>query len=111
MAGLVIGIEHGLEMENSLELADRLYVDYNIFKETAKAAAKNLQSLPASCFDSADALLSQRSLFERDGVFPAGMIDNIAKKLKSYSDKELSERLYGKNDEIHALVMQYLHCS
>jgi glutamine synthetase len=111
MAGLVIGIEHGLAMENSLELADRLYVNYNIFKETAKAAAKNLESLPASCFDSADALISQRALFELDGVFPAGMIDNIARKLKSYNDKDLSERLYGKHDEIHALVMQYLHCS
>jgi len=110
MAGLVLGIEHGLEMENALEMADNLYVDYNIFKETAKAAAKKLDSLPASCCESADALVAQRSLFERDNVFPPGMIDNIVKKLKNYDDKDLSERLFGKNDEIHKLVMQYLHC-
>jgi glutamine synthetase len=111
MAGMVIGIEQGLEMENSLEMAESLYVDYNIFKETEKAGLRKFDSLPASCWESADCLLEQRSLFERDGVFPAGMIDNVVRKLKAYDDRDLSERLYGKNDEIHALVMKYLHCS
>lgn len=110
MAGMVVGIEHGLEMENSLEIAENLYVDYNIFKETGKASSKKLDSLPASCWDSADALLEQRKLFERDGIFPSGMIDNVVRKLKSYNDKDLSERLYGKNEEIHDLVIKYLHC-
>ena len=111
MAGLVTGIRHGLEMEDALEMAERLYVDYNIFKEPAKAATKKLEALPASCWDSADALLARREIFEKDGIFPAGMIDNIARKLKAFEDKDLSERLYGKHDEIHELVMKYLHCS
>jgi len=111
MAGLVIGIKHGLEMDNALEMAERLYVDYNIFKEPAKAATRKLEALPASCWDSADALLAQRDVFERDGIFPAGMIENIARKLKAFEDKDLSERLYGKHDEIHDLVLKYLHCS
>jgi glutamine synthetase len=110
MAGLVLGIEHGLQMENALETAEKLYVNYNIFKEKDKAAGKMLNSLPASCWESAESILAQRAIFERDGVFPAGMIDNVANKLKSYDDKDLSERLYGKHEEIHALVMQYLHC-
>jgi len=38
------------------------------------------------------------------------VIDEIVKKLKSYNDKELSERLYGKEDEIKKLVDEYLHC-
>lgn len=111
MAGIVTGIQHGLEMENALEMAEKLYVDYNIFRDPARTAGKKLEALPASCWDSADALLARRSVFEKDGVFPAGMIDNIARKLKVFEDKDLSERLYGKNDEIHELVMKYLHCS
>jgi len=110
MAGMVLGIEHGLEMDNSLEIAERLYVDYNIFRESVKASSRKLDSLPASCWDSAEALIAQRKLFELDGVFPSGMIDNVVKKLKSYNDKDLSERLYGKNDEIHDLVLNFLHC-
>jgi len=110
MAGMVLGIEHGLEMENSLEIAESLYVDYNIFKDAGKSSSVKHDSLPASCWESADALIAQRSLFERDGIFPSGMIDNVVRKLKSYNDKNLSERLYGKNDEIHDLVMQFLHC-
>ncbi len=110
MAGMVLGIEHGLEMENSIQTAESLYVDYNIFREKDKATSRKHDSLPASCWESAEALLEQRSVFERDGLFPSGMIDNVVKKLKSYNDKDLSERLYGKNDEIHDLVMQFLHC-
>ncbi len=111
MAALVVGIHHGLEMEGALELADRLYVDYNIFKETERAAEKRLESLPESCWESADSLQASREVFEKGGVFPPGMIDNIIRKLKSYEDKGLSERLYGKHDEIHKLVMEHLHCS
>jgi glutamine synthetase len=111
MAGLVTGIQHGLEMEGGLELSEKLYVDYNIFKEPGKATKRSLEALPASCCDSADALLERRDVFEKDGIFPAGMIDNIARKLKAYDDKNLSERLYGNNEEIHNLVMKYLHCS
>ena len=110
MAGMVIGIERGLEQEDSLQVAENLYVDYNIFKETGKVSSKKLDSLPASCWDSADALLDQRLIFEKDGIFPAGMIDSVVRKLKGYNDKDLSERLYGKNDEIHDLVIRYLHC-
>jgi glutamine synthetase len=56
-------------------------------------------------------LLAQRAVFERDGVFPPGVIDNIVARLKAYDDKGLSERLYNKYDEISKLVSQYLHCS
>jgi glutamine synthetase len=55
--------------------------------------------------------MSQRKLFEKDGVFPPGIIDNVVKKLRSYNDKGLSERLFNKNEEIGDLVRQYLHCS
>ena len=48
--------------------------------------------------------------FEKDGIFPAGVIDNVAAKLKAYNDKDLSEKLFNKNDEIRKLVREYIHC-
>jgi glutamine synthetase len=110
MAGIAVAIQHGLEMPGALEMADKLYVDYNIFREKDKAAGKKLEALPASCYESADALLSLRKYFEKDGIFPAGVIDNVAKRLKSYNDRNLSEELYGNNEATARLVKEYLHC-
>ena len=91
--------------------SDNLYVNYNIFKDQGKDKKKVLESLPASCWESAESLVSQREYFEKDGVFPAGVIDNVVSKLKAFDDKGLSEKLYNKNEEISRLVRQYLHCS
>lgn len=110
-AGLVVATEHGLDMGNALERAEDLYVDYNIFKVQDKSKKKKLESLPASCWESAECLITQREFFEKDGVFPAGVIDNVVLKLKAFDDKGLSEKLYNKNEEIRKLVIQFLHCS
>ena len=110
-AGLAIAVEHGLEMADALEKVDKLYVDYNIFKDQNKTREKKLESLPASCWESAECLIAQREIFEKDGVFPSGVIDNVAAKLMAYNDKGLSEKLFNKNDEIRKLVKLYLHCS
>jgi glutamine synthetase len=109
-AGLVIAVEHGIGMKDGLKKADDLYVNYNIFKENNSKKPK-LESLPASCWESAGCLDEKRSFFERDGVFPAGVIDNVISKLRSYDDKDLSRKLFNKNDEIRKLVDQFLHCS
>jgi glutamine synthetase len=110
-AGIVIAVEHGLEMPDALDIADKLYVDYNIFNQKEKGHRKKLESLPASCWESADALLEKRAFFEKDGVFPSGVIDNTVTKLKAFNDKDLSERIYDKPEEISKLVKQFLHCS
>ncbi len=110
-AGIVIAIEHGLGMPGALKVADDLYVSYNIFSGSDKGSRKKLDSLPASCWESADCLLEKREYFERGGVFPAGVIDNIVSKLKSYNDKDLSERIHDKPEEISKLVRHFLHCS
>jgi glutamine synthetase len=110
MAGIVMAIQRGLTMPGALEMAERLYVNYNIFKEKGKAEKKKLESLPASCYDSAEALLNLREHFEKDGVFPSGVIDSVAKRLKSFNDRSLSEDIYGNNEAIAKLVKEYLHC-
>jgi glutamine synthetase len=98
-------------MDNSLQKAEGLHVSYNIFQDQNKIREKKLESLPASCWESADCLLEQRHIYEKDGIFPAGVIDSLVSKLKAYDDKGLSERLFNKNDEIRKLVKEYIHCS
>lgn len=110
-AGLVIAAGHGLGMPDALQKAENMYVDFNIFSNEGKAGMKNLESLPASCWESAECLLARRDVFEKDGVFPPGVIDNVAGRLKAFNDKGLSEKLFNKQEEIGALVRQFLHCS
>ena len=108
-AGLVIATEYGLAMENGLETAGQLYVDHNNLSGGSETSGK-FEALPASCYESALCLLGKREIFERDGVFPTGVIDNIAKKLKAFDDKDLNGKIYNRNEEISVLVRQYLHC-
>jgi len=109
LAGLTVAIQHGLEMENALEIAEKLYVDVNIFDETNQEKLESLRHLPQSCWQSAEKLEEYRAYFERNDVFPSGTINRLITKLKSFNDKELSEELYQKDHEISLLVNKYLH--
>ncbi len=110
MAGIIVAAQHGLEMPNALDIAEKLYMDVNIFDEAHKDKLEKLEHLPQSCWESAEKLMEKREFFEKNGIFPAGTLDQVANKLKSYEDKDLSERLYGKEEELRELVMKYLHC-
>ncbi|MFH1320219.1 MAG: glutamine synthetase family protein [Bacteroidota bacterium] len=116
LAGITIAAQHGLEMKDALMKAEDLYVDVNIFKKEKRAGAncrsslESLECLPSSCWESADCLNEKRKYFEKNNIFPKGTINNIIEKLRSYDDKELSEHLYGKDDEIRKIVNEHLHC-
>jgi len=110
LAGLAVAARHGLQMEDALKLADELYVDVNIFAPEHEDLQRRLPQLPASCWESAESLLRDREIYERDGVFTPAAIEGIAKNLKDYDDKDLSQRLYGKQEEIKKLVEEHLHC-
>jgi len=110
LAGLAVAARHGLEMKDTLELANKLYVDVNIFSPEHQAVQEKLPQLPSSCWESAESLLRDSKIYQRDGVFSPTVIDGTVKKLKSYNDKNLSERLYNKEEEIKKLVDKYLHC-
>lgn len=69
-----------------------------------------MKSLPDSCVASADALQSQRAVFEDKGVFSPQLIDGIITKLKSYDDASLRDRLTGSTDEMLKVVRKYWHC-
>lgn len=111
MAGLAVAARHGIEMKGALELASKLYVDVNVFSQEHSEIQKRLPQLPTSCWESADCLLKDHEIYERDGVFPPIVIEGLAKTLKSYNDRDLSQRYFGKGDEIQKLVDEYFHSS
>jgi len=74
-----------------LELAQRLYVKGNIFKD--KNLLDNLPKLPGSCVESARILKAKRDLYERDGVFPPSIIDYVIKMLEDENDEFMNKRL------------------
>jgi glutamine synthetase len=111
LAGLGVAARHGLDMENAPEVADKLYVDVNIFSKEYRDIQERLPQLPTSCWESAEKLLKDREIYQRDGVFSPVTLDGLVKVLKSYDDKDLSERFYAKGDEIQKLVNEYLHCA
>ncbi|MDD5570268.1 MAG: glutamine synthetase family protein [Bacteroidales bacterium] len=110
LAGLTVAIKHGIEMKDSLKLAEQLYVNVNIFKDENADVAKKLKTLPVCCFDSADCLNEQREIYQKENIFTKGTIDGIIKKLKSFDDKKLSERLHGNTEETRKIVDANLHC-
>nr|MDA3779883.1 glutamine synthetase family protein [Bacteroidales bacterium] len=110
VAGLIVASQHGLEMDNALEISEKLYIDVNIFDEKNKNRLEQLELLPVSCYESAECLEKKRQIYEKNNVFPKGLIENVITKIKDFNDKDLSERLYGKNDEIQKLVHKYIHC-
>ena len=110
MAGLLMAAQLGLEMPDALVKAKQLYVGVNIFKEENKATAEKFKQLPDSCWSSAECLDRDRAFYEGKNIFPKGTIDRFIRHLKSYEDSHLSEKLYGKNEEIDKLVKTYFHC-
>ena len=113
LAGLAVAARHGLEMKDALELANKLYVDVNIFAPEHEDIQQKLPQLPASCWESAENLLKDREIYQKNDVFSPTVIDEIARKLKAYNDKDLSNKLlYGKegDNDIKSLVDEYLHC-
>lgn len=111
LAALAVAARHGLaEMKNALKFAESTYVDVNIFKAEHKERLNGLSHLPASCWESAEALEHQKSLYTDQGIFSEGLIDWIARYLKSFNDKTLRRDIGHSEEEIMKLVQQYFHC-
>jgi glutamine synthetase len=106
LAGMTVAARQGFENSHALTEAETLYVSGDVHK------MKNVEfdQLPESCDSAAERLLESREIYEKYGVFPRGMVDGIANKLKSFSDKNLSERMFGDGDALQTLVDEYFHC-
>lgn len=110
MAGLVVACRYGLENPDSLAIAEKTYVDVNIFREEFKDRLKGLEQLPASCWDSAEMLEKQRSYYEAQGVFSPASIDGIIKNLKAFKDKTLREDINNDTNKMLEVVKTFFHC-
>ena len=110
LAGLTVAARHGLEMEAALDYAKRTYVDVNIFDDKHKARVAELKQLPVSCWESAEKLIEQSEAYKMYDVFPQSVIDGVARKLKTYEDKGLRERLEHDTTRLQEIVNQYFHC-
>jgi glutamine synthetase len=110
MAAMILAAKEGLLSKDSLQRAEELYVDVNIFEPENKELLDRLCALPSSCEESSQHLKQETDFYQEDGVFPAGTIENFVKKLSSYKDKNLSDKLLNQKDEVKKLVDRYLHC-
>ncbi|HJJ29701.1 MAG TPA: glutamine synthetase, partial [Methanocorpusculum sp.] len=109
VACLICGAMNGLGMNGALTKADELYASGNIFNPEYKSFLKTLRQLPTCCAESADILIEKRKMFERNDIFPAGVIDAQAAKLRAFNDKGLSDKILGDEGKIAELVEKYLH--
>jgi len=66
--------------------------------------------LPSSCQESSQHLKQEADFYQKDGVFPAGTIENFVKKLGAFEDENLNDKLLSQKDEVKKLVDRYLHC-
>lgn len=110
LAGLTVAARHGFEMENALKYAKETYVDVNIFADENKGKLESLSVLPGSCWESADALLAQKDIYTKYGVFSEGMLDWIASYLKTYKDQTLRQDISNDDAEVLKLVDRFFHC-
>lgn len=110
LAGLAVAARHGFEMEKSLDLANKTYVDVNIHKTDNKDKMGLLSQLPSSCWESAEELSAHRDIFEKYGVFNSAIIDDIIKHLKSFNDEKVREEIKANPDKIPELLETFFHC-
>jgi len=93
--------------EESLKVADDLYLIENIFKN--KKLADKYDDLPGSCIESAKALEAERELYDRIG-FPAELIDKTIEQLKSFNDENIREEIIVDPEKVEKYVEKYFHC-
>lgn len=110
LAGLTIAARTGFELENPLELADRTYVDINIFDDEHKNKLNQLEQLPSSCVESSKKLLEHKDFYCKDNVFPIEVIELLAKQLADYNDEGLILRIQNDDNKVMELVDKYYNC-
>jgi glutamine synthetase len=110
LAGLTVAARSGFEMEKALEYAEKTYVDVNIFYAEHQDRLQSLDSLPTSCWESAEMLDQQRAIYEKYNVFPASIIDGIIKDLKKFEDKNIREDLEKNPEKLMEWVHKYYYC-
>ncbi|MFH1729830.1 MAG: glutamine synthetase family protein [Pseudomonadota bacterium] len=103
LAGITMAAQWGINnQKESLKLAKDLYATGNIFKNPE--LLKTLPMLPKSCEESSKILLEKKELYEREGIFPASIIEYVAGVLAKEKDAKMNEVLVDlpADDRLHA---------
>ena len=91
LAGIAMAAEWGMSHHESLAIAEKLYVQGNIFKD--KELLATIAPLPKSCVESARILAQKKDLYTRDGIFPETVLDYVVHLLKEERDEEMNHYL------------------
>jgi glutamine synthetase len=110
LAGLAVAARHGMDMPDALELADGLYVAPRAAAPQDKGRVEQPPRLPRSCWESAEALIEDRAVYEQDGVFTPVLIDGFAEQLRKFGDSDLLRQSKLRDSEVKKLVESYLYC-
>ncbi len=109
-AGIAVAAKYGLTNDASLELAEKFYVNVDIFKEENKEIQERLEHLPSSCFESAEKLEEHAPIYQEDGIFSENIIKGLIKQLKSFKDKDLNEELKKDKQKAEEYIKDFIHC-
>jgi glutamine synthetase len=110
MAALCVACRYGFSLKDGVKIADSTYVNVNIHSKENEKLLNSLATLPDSCFASAETLISQRAIYEEDGVFSPAMIDGIVRMLISFDDRDLRAKLTKSPKAMAELVKTHFHC-
>ena len=88
---MTLAAEWGLTHPSSTKICNDFYVEGNIFQNMK--LLEKLPKLPSSCVESANILLKNRELYERDGIFPPSIIDYMASLLVNEKDQNINQHL------------------
>ncbi len=110
LAGLTVAARHGFEIKDALEIADKTYVDVNIFEPEHRSKEATFAKLPASCVESAEQLLKQMRIYSQHDVFPENVMICLADMLTLYNDKGLIARIQHDDEKVMKLVNRYFYC-
>lgn len=108
-AAVIMSALYGIQSDDALKKTHEYYLGNVKSGEDTHKHKNKFRSLPASCSESADELEKERKFFERKNIFPPGTVDRILQKLRSFDDKNLSEKIFGNEEAIRELVNKFAH--
>ena len=111
LAGIAVAAKYGLTNDRSLELSEKCYVD---IKEDIKGNIKErsmeeYDSLPVSCFESADRLKKHAGIYLKDDVFNKRILEGLEKQLRAFDDRDLNEELRRNKSKADECIEHFIH--
>jgi glutamine synthetase len=103
-AGIIVAADWGFAHDGSIALAEKFYLKSD--EAADEEAIDELPVLPSSCGESAQILISNRDVYEKEGIFPGNMIDHISETLK---EENIEVHSLSGTLDMRKLMHKYLH--